>query len=36
MTSTVLNGFWHDLGTIPSMLYAQEWINKNKYTIPFK
>jgi glucose-1-phosphate thymidylyltransferase len=36
MTSTVLKGFWHDLGTIPSMLHAQEWINKNNYIIPFK
>jgi glucose-1-phosphate thymidylyltransferase len=36
MTSTVLPGFWHDLGTIPSMLHAQEWINKNNYTIPLK
>lgn len=36
MTSTVLKGFWHDLGTVPSMLYAQDWINKNKYIIPFK
>ena len=36
MSSTVLGGFWHDLGTIPSMLHAQEWINKNNYTIPFK
>jgi glucose-1-phosphate thymidylyltransferase len=36
MTSTVLKGFWHDLGTVPSMLHAQDWINKNKYLIPFK
>jgi glucose-1-phosphate thymidylyltransferase len=36
MTSTILKGFWHDLGTIPSMLHAQEWINKNNYIIPFK
>jgi glucose-1-phosphate thymidylyltransferase len=36
MTSSILKGFWHDLGTIPSMLHAQDWINKNNYTIPFK
>ena len=36
MTSTTLKGFWHDLGTVPSMLHAQDWINKNNYTIPFK
>jgi glucose-1-phosphate thymidylyltransferase len=36
MTSTILKGFWHDLGTIQSMLYATNWINDNKYTIPFK
>lgn len=36
MNSTILKGFWHDLGTIPSMLHAQNWINKNNYTIPFK
>jgi glucose-1-phosphate thymidylyltransferase len=36
MSSTVLPGFWHDLGTIPSMLHAQEWINKNNYIIPLK
>lgn len=36
MTSSVLKGFWHDLGTVPSMLHAQEWINKNNYIIPLK
>jgi glucose-1-phosphate thymidylyltransferase len=36
MTSTIIKGFWHDLGTIPSMLYATDWINKNRFTIPLK
>lgn len=33
MTHTIVNGFWHDLGTPESMLYGQKWINDNNYKV---
>ena len=36
MTSTVIKGYWSDMGIPSSMARTQEWINSNYYRIPFK
>lgn len=36
MTSTIIDGYWSDMGTPSSMARTQEWINTNNYRIPFK
>lgn len=36
MTSTIMNGYWSDMGIPSSMARTQEWINTNNYRIPFK
>jgi glucose-1-phosphate thymidylyltransferase len=36
MDATIIDQFWCDLGTIPSMLCAQSWINDNRFSLPSK
>lgn len=36
MTSTIMDGYWSDMGIPSSMARTQEWINTNNYRIPFK
>lgn len=36
MASTILKGYWHDMGTVPSMLETQKWINDNDFRIETK
>lgn len=36
MTSTIIDGYWSDMGIPSSMARTQEWINTNNYRIPFK
>jgi len=36
MTSTIIDGYWSDMGIPSSMARTQEWINTNNYRIPLK